>query len=75
MGLLPTMGSAEIDGAAALDPKADWRIIFPPNPLVGIASICMKTGVGTSLLRWEWILCMGQLPAAGSVKINDTQSP
>ena len=75
MGLLPTMGSAEIDGAAAVDPKANWRIIFPPNPLVGIASIRMKTGVGTSLLRWEWILCVGRLPAAGSIKNNEMRSP
>ena len=63
--------SAEINGAtAALGCKADSGIYFPSNPLVGITSIRIKAGVGTSLQRWGWILQVGQLSATGLVEIN-----
>ena len=48
-GRPPADGSAEIDGAtAALVRKDGSGIYFPPNPLAGITSICIKAGVGTN---------------------------
>ena len=49
-------GSVEIDNVAALGPKADPGIHFPPNPLVGIGTYGIREGGGISLKCWKWIL-------------------
>jgi len=49
-----------ITAAAALDPKADLGLAILPNPLVVIARIDIGAGVGPSLGRLEWILCVGR---------------
>ena len=60
-GRLLAAGSVEIDDIAALGPKADPGIHFPPNPLVGIAAIDVGAGVGLDWKSWDWILSEGRL--------------
>ena len=55
-GRLLAAGSVEIDDIAALGPKADPGIHFPPNPLVRIAAIDVGAGVGLDSGSLEWIL-------------------
>ena len=55
-GRLLAAGSVEIDDIAALGPKADPGIHFPPNPLVGIETYGIREGVGINLKCWKWIL-------------------
>ena len=55
-GRLLAAGSVKIDDIAALGPKADPGIHFPPNPLVGIETYGIREGVGISLKCWKWIL-------------------